>query len=130
MQRNWTNKNVDLVLLTMRIGDFFKEKEFETVEGEIPTGYEILAKDSPYFKIQGYASVNIEGNPEDFTVKIHYCGYETSHSRFSSLLLRMFGGGYLVLRQQKSQEAWTKLEKKLWRYVENAVLHLTNSAET
>jgi hypothetical protein len=42
----------------------------------------------------------------------------------------MFGGGYLVLRQQKSQEAWTKLEKKLWRYVENAVLHLTNSAET
>lgn len=68
MHRNWQEKNVDLELLTSRIGDFFKVKDFEAVKGEIPTGYQIFAQNSPYFKISGYLSVTVEGKPDDFTV--------------------------------------------------------------
>lgn len=49
MQRNWKEKNVDLALLTTRIGIFFKVKDFEAVKGKIPTGYQIFAEDSPLF---------------------------------------------------------------------------------
>lgn len=129
MQRSWTKKNVDLALLTAHIGDFFKEKDFEAIKGEIPTGYQILAEDSPYFRIQGYVNVTIEGKPEDFTVKLDHCGKKGKHSWFSPFLLGMFGGGYLLLQQLKSKEAWTKLEKQFWKHVENVVLQLTNSAE-
>ena len=129
MQRNWTKKNVDLALLTTRIGDFFKEKDFEAVKGEIATGCQILADDSPHFKIRGYVSVTIEGKPQDFTVKLEYCGNNKKRSWFSPFLLHMLGGGYFFLQQLKSEEAWIKLEKEFWRHVENVVLQLTNSAE-
>jgi len=129
MQRSWAKKNVDLALLTARIGDFFKKKDFEAIKGKTPTGYQILAEDSPYFKMQGYVSVTIEGKPEDFTVKLDHCGNKKRHSWVSPFLLSMLGGGYFLLQRLKSEEAWIKLEKELWRHVENLVLHLTNSAQ-
>lgn len=128
MQRNWTEKNVDLALLATYIDNFFKEKGFETIREEVSTGCQILAEDSPNFKIQGYVNVTIEGKPQDFDVKLDHCG-KKKHSSFSSLLLRMMGGGYLVLQEMKSEEAWTELEKQFWRHVENLVLRLSNSAE-
>lgn len=129
MQTNWTKKNVDLALLTTRIGDFFKEKDFEAIKREIPTGYQILGEDSPYFKIQGYVSVTIEGKPEDFVVKLDHCGIKKKHSWLSPFLLSMLGGGYLISQRLKSKEAWIKLEREFWRHVEKTVQHLTNSAE-
>lgn len=129
MKRNWTKKNVELALLTTRTGDFFKEKDFEAIRGKIPTGYQILAEDSPHFKIHGYASVTIEGKPQDFTVKLEHCGNNKKRSWVSPFLLNMLGGGYFFLQQLKSKEAWIKLEKEFWRHVENVVLQLTNSAE-
>lgn len=128
MQRNWIEKNVDLALLATDIGNFFKEKEFEAIKEEIPTGYQILAEDSPHFKIQGYVSISIEGKPQDFNVKLDHCG-KKEYSRFSSFLLRTIGGGYLVMEELKSKDAWRELEKQFWRYVENLVLRLSNSAE-
>jgi len=130
MQRNWTNKNVDLALLTARIGDFFKKKDFEAIKGETPTGYQILAEDSPYFKIQGYVSVTIEGKPEDFIVKLDHCVKRKRHSRFSPFLEYMLVGGYFISRRLKSQEALIKLKGEFWKHVENAVLRSIDSAES
>ncbi len=129
MQRSWKDKNADLALLTTRIGDFFKKKDFEAIKGEISTGYQILAEDSQYFEILGHISVTIEGKSQDFTVKIEHCRNEKKRSWFSPFLLQMLGGGYLFIQEQKSDEAWIKLEKEFWRHVENVILQLTNSAE-
>jgi len=130
MQRSWTGRNVDLALLTKRIGDFFKEKDFEAIKGQTPTSYQILAEDSPYFRLQGYVSVTIEGRPENFTIKLDLCAKKKKHLRLSPFLLNMFGFGYFHLQELRSDEAWMKLEKEFWRHVENVVLHLTNTAET
>lgn len=130
MEKNWREKNVDLTELTARIGDFFKEKDFEAIKGEIPTGHQILAAGSPYFKINGYVGVTIEGKPDDFVVRLELCG-EDKRPRFRSIFLAaMFGGGYFLSRRLKSEEAWMKLENEFWRYVENVILHLTDSAES
>jgi hypothetical protein len=129
MQKNWIGKNVDLALLTANIGNFFKINDFEAVKGEMPTGYKIFAGDSPYFKIQGCLCVTIEGNPNNFTVKIERSTEEEKKDTYHLMFIeRMIFGGYLTIRKLKSDEAWLKLEKEFWRYVENSVLRLTNTA--
>jgi hypothetical protein len=128
MKRSWDGKNVDLSLLTTYIGEFFKAKDFEAVKGEIPTGFQIFASGSPLFRMQGYICVTIEGNPNNFTVTIERSTEKKKGDtpRFMFIEQMLFGG-YLTLRKLKSDEAWLKLEKELWKYVENSVLKLTNS---
>jgi len=131
MRRNWKERNVDLALLTARIGDFFKVKDFEAIKGNIPTGYQIFAKDSPYFKIDGYMSATIEGTPDNFTINFEMCTDKKKRDIPHSIILEsMLLGGYFISRRLKSEEAWLKLEKEFWRHVDNAVLHLSNSAKT
>jgi len=127
MERSWIGKNVDLAALATMIENFFKEKKFQTSKIEISGRYQIFADNSPRFKIRGYACVTIERSNQNLHVKIERCGV-TDLSYFSSFFLRMIGGGYLVLQEIKSKEAWKELEKEFWRRVEKFVLHLSNSA--
>jgi len=130
MHRNWNGKNVDLALLTTRIGDFFKVKDFEAVKGEIPTGYQIFAENSPHYKMNGYVSVTVEGKPDDFIVEFKLCTDKKKPAFPHSVLLEsMILGGYFVSRRLKSEESLLMLEKDFWRHVENAVLQLGNSAK-
>lgn len=130
MQKNWIGKDVDLAFFTTCIGDFFKAMDFEAIKGEIPNGYQIFAADSPHFKLEGHVSVSIEGKPEDFVVKVDLCNEQKKHVfRPPTFLVTMFTGGYFFLRKLKSEEAWMKLEKELWRHIENIVLQLTGSSE-
>lgn len=130
MQRRWNGKGVNLELLTTRIGDLFKVKDFEAIKGKTSTGYQILAEDSPYFKIDGYVRVTIEGTPDDFVVSSDLCTDRKKPAFLPSILLEtLFFGGYFIKRKTKSAEDWSKLEKEFWRHVENVVLQLTNSAK-
>jgi hypothetical protein len=130
MQKSWTGKNVDLTLLTTKIGDFFKKNDFEAVRGEISGGYQIFAVDSPYFRIHGHVCVTIEGNSNNFTVKFEKSTDKKKRETPRLMFIeQMLFGGFLILRDLKSDEAWLKLEKEFWRYVENSVLWLTNSAQ-
>ena len=129
MEKTWKGKNVSLDLFTTYIGEFFKTRDFEAVRGEIPTGYQIFAADSPHCKLEGYVNVSIEGKPEDFTVKIDLCSKEKKGAfRPPTFLVTMFTGGYFFLRKFRSDEAWMNLEREFWHHVENAILHLTGSA--
>lgn len=130
MQKSWTGKNIDLALFTAQIGNFFKRNDFEAVRGEIPNGvgYQIFAANSPYFRIQGHVCVTIEGTPNNFTVKIERSTEKKKRDIPHLMFLeQMLFGGFLILRDLKSDEAWLKLEKEFWRHVENTVLRLTNS---
>jgi hypothetical protein len=128
MQKRWTNRNIDLTLLTNRIGSFFKERDFEAIKGEIATGFNILAEDSPHFKLDGYVDVKIEGKPEDFAVKIELCRSK-KRLYFPPMLLTMLGGGYFLSKRLRAQEDWEKLENEFWKYVENATSQLSNTSK-
>jgi len=130
MQRNWVGKNIDLSLLTTQMGEFFRVNNFEAVKGEIPSGYQIFAGGSPRFKISGCVSVTIEGTSDDFTVNFELSTDKKKHEHPHSMVLeQMVFGGYFILRKLKSEEAWLKLEKEFWRYLENTVLRLGDSAK-
>lgn len=127
MQKRWANKNIDLVLLTTYIGNFFKERDFEAIKGETPNGYQILAENSPYFRLDGYVSVAIEGKPDDFTIKLELCR-EGKRSLAPLLLTTMFVGGYFLSKKLRSDEHWMRLEKEFWRHLDNFLLYLSNSS--
>lgn len=131
MQKNWTNKNVDLDLLTNQLSEFFKEKDFNVVKGRSEKGYQIFADDSGYYKVNGYVSVSIEGKPEDFTITFELCNEEEKRKNplpRSIILTTMFGGGYFLRKQLKSDEEWLRLKRDFWSYVEMIILNLANTA--
>jgi hypothetical protein len=132
MQRKLTNQDVDLARLTDALGEFFAKHDFEAVKGETDKGYQIFASDSPHFKVDGYISVTVEGNKNDFTVNFELCRESGSKgvSPIPSIFLTtMLGGGYFMLKRLKANEAFIKLENTFWAYVENTLLSLEGSAD-
>lgn len=127
MKKRWTNKNVDLALLTTHTGIFFKERDFEAIKGEKPTGFHIFAENSPRFRLDGYVSVTIEGKPNDFTVELELCNKRKKRTFIPILLTTMFLGGYFLSKRLRSEEDWMKLEKEFWKHLDNIMLYLNNS---
>jgi hypothetical protein len=128
MERQWVMKNVDLNLLTFRLGDFFKERGFEVIGEKTPTSYEISAQNSSSFRLIGAVIVIIEGEPNDFLLKLELWENRRRYSGYGAFLLNIFGAGYLVRREAESDETWARLKKEFWPYIENLVANLSNTA--
>jgi hypothetical protein len=111
VQRNWKDFNVNLSSLVQKIIEFFESKEFNNVTAlETETGYQVIAGDSKHYKMENDVSATIEGKPNDFTVSLTSCKEE---KRFALplILTQMFGGGYFLLKNFRSEEAMQKLER-------------------
>jgi hypothetical protein len=129
LEKSWSDKNIDLKLLATHISTFLEENYFRKVRtADIPNGYQILAEDSPFLNSDEYLDIKVEGQPNDFIVKLDLCRKKKSRFEPSPLLLSMFGFGYLYLKKLKSRENWPVLTGEFWRYVENSLLNLANSA--
>ncbi len=125
-QRSWNKKEANLDLLIARIESFFKSKGFETRKNALPNGAKISTVPKHFRDVKAGIKVTILGSPHDFMVE--FSVDETS--RFSTLLglsTIPFGGGTLVLRGLKLQEALERLEKEFWVYVEETIPYVTNS---
>jgi hypothetical protein len=129
MQKFWIGKNVDLGLLTEQICDFFNRNYFKTMKEEMSTGYRIFAMHSLHFRISEHICVTIEGDPNNFSVKFEKLTKKRKRNISPLMFIeQMLFGGYMILKDLKSDEAWLRLEKEFWRFVENSVLQLTNTA--
>jgi len=128
VRKCWSDKNVNLELLTRCIGDFFKENEFNAIKEESESGYQILAEDSPRFEMEGCVSVAVEGHPNDFFVDLDLCVEKGRRLLLGPLTMSLFGGGIYYLRRIKTKENWIRLEKEFWKYVDNALLRVADSA--
>jgi hypothetical protein len=132
VEKSWCCKNVDLQLLTSRISAFLEENYFENVKKEeLPNGHQIFARDSPFFDPGEYVNVKVEGESNNFVVRLNVCQKAKKKIlQVSPLMLTMLGGGRFFLNELRSQENWLKFEKDFWRYVENELLSLVNSAKS
>ncbi len=128
MQRRWTEKNVDLALLSECVEDFFKDRGFSTRKEESAGEYTILWASPRVRNVRDGMTARIFGNPNDFVVEI-IASERTRGSIRLGLLTQLFGGGYLVVRGLRAKEALEKLEREFWAYVEEKVAQLAVSAE-
>jgi len=125
-QKRWTAKDANLDLLTENIESFFKSKGFKTKRNVSQQGYKISTVPKHVRDVKAGIKVTILGRPHDFMVELSVG--ETS--RFSTMLglsTIPFGGGTLVLRGLKLQEALQRLEKEFWVYVEDTIPYVTGS---
>jgi len=128
MQRRWTEKNVNLALLSECVEDFFKDRGFSTEKDELAGGYTIRWAPPRVRNMRDAMTAKILGNPNDFVVEIVASERAWGSIRLG-ILTKMFGGGYLVLRSLRAKEALEKLEREFWAYVEEKAAHLAGSAE-
>ena len=129
MERQWIGKQVDLGLLTTELAKFIKERDFEAIKGESPTGYQIFAEHSTVYRFNECADISVEGKPNDFKVRLASC--KKKKSLYRPLLMEtMFFGGWLLNRKLRSEEDWQKFQNDFWRYTDNAVMRLTNSGKS
>jgi hypothetical protein len=123
-QKRWTARDANLNLLTEKIESFFKSKGFKTKKNALPKGYKIATAPKHVRDVKAGIKVTILEGTHDFMVELSVG--ETS--RFSTMLglsTVPFGGGTLVLRGLKLQEAMERLEKEFWVYVEEAIPYIT-----
>lgn len=128
MDRCWIDKNIDLTLLATGIHAFLENYFKDVRKEDVGNGFKIFAERSPFFNSNEYIDVLIEGHPNNFTIKLNFCRKKKSGFIVAPLLLSIFGGGYLFLKRLKSQENWIHFENEFWRFIENCLLRLANSA--
>jgi len=127
VQKNWKGLNVDLSGLVQKMIQFFESKQFNNVTAlKTKTGYEVIAGDSKQYKMEHDVSATIQGSPDDFNVSLASCKQE---KRFTVplFLASMFGGGYFVLKDFRSEEAMQKLERDFRREIDNMVAQTQKS---
>jgi hypothetical protein len=121
VHKNWKDLNVDLSNLVQKTIQFFESNEFNNVTAlKTETGYQVIAGDSKRYKMGNDVSVTVEGKPNDFTVSLTSCKEEKKYG-LPLILTSMFGGGYFLLKNFRSEEAMQKLERDFGEKIEGIV---------
>jgi hypothetical protein len=130
MQRNWSNRNVDLNKLTEKIATFFNENDFEVAITETPKGYRLEARSSPRYNVGGPILISVEGQPNEFSIEMELQIKKPSRIFQAPTLLALFGGGYFLTQRLKADEAWLKFRKSFWENMEKIISELSSSQAT
>ena len=121
MQTSWKGQNVNLANLVQKIIQFFESNRFDNVTAlKTETGYQVIAGDSNRYKMENDVSVTVNGMPDDFSVSLTSCKQEKKFA-LPLILTSMFGGGFFVLKDLKSDEAMQKLERDFRAKIGNMI---------
>jgi hypothetical protein len=120
MQKSFERKT-NLETLTKQIIRFFDVEKFEDITAfQNDNGYQIIAGNSRTYKLRSDLKVDIHKEKDGFTISLNPLK-ETKRFNFPMTLATMFGGGYFLLKDLKSDETWTKIEREFWNHVHSVI---------
>lgn len=129
MKYMWIDKNVNLNALVDAIKQFFESNKFKTLIERCDDKRRILGSyrrpDGEFVSVE----VIIAGTPNGFAVELK-AGEQMKTLLKLSSLISFFGGGPMLLKYHRTTEFYQQLEEKFWRYVEERIAELVNSAES
>jgi hypothetical protein len=128
MNKRYTNRNVDLALLSQWVQRFFRRKEFRTVEEAEDETFRVVARPTYVHEIVDTITVSISGSSDDFKVGF-YIGARSEVLMKIGQLASLFGLGVLFLRGVRSDEAGEKLGRDFWVFIEEKIDRIANSAK-
>jgi len=128
MEKKYVGSNVDLHLLVENLMTFFKDLGFATRKEETDKAYKIVATPGHGHDIRESVRVYTLGKPDNFSIKFVAGARSSAMVKWGSLTT-LFGGGILLLRGLKSQDALEKLEKDFWMFVNEELDRLAGSAK-
>lgn len=127
METSFVGRNVDLSLLGEWVERFFKNREFKVAVNREAGGFRVTAAPTYVHEIIGNINVSVCGEPNDFVVRFAAGARSGLYKKFG-LLTSLFGGGVLLMRGMKSEEAEEKVERDFWVYVEEKIDFLAGSS--
>jgi hypothetical protein len=130
VQKRWMDKNINLEMLIDAICGFFKDRNFEVTKFSTESGYKILAKDSTHYEFAWTITLTLEGEPGNFTINLELSDGKKRPFPSSIAFTTMFGGGYFLVKQLKSDERWIEIRRDLWAYIDATITNLTCTANT
>ncbi len=120
MQKSFERKT-NLETLTKQIVQFFDVRKFEDITAvQNDDCYQIIAGNSRTYKLRSDLKVDIHKEKDGFTVSLEPLK-ETKRFNFPMTLATMFGGGYFLLKDLKSNEAWVKIEREFWNQIHSVI---------
>lgn len=129
MQKQWTGKNVDLKQLSQRIEEFFIEKGLATKNKHSQDEYKISVFMLTNDRRSSRMDVHIFGSSDDFFIET-IASERMYRSMMLGFITSMIGGGNLVLRSVKLEEALRELERDFWIQIEDIIASLASSSQT
>jgi len=127
MEEHWKNGNVDLAALSEHIAKFFEHRGFTSYVKKSGKDYHIIAKPSLHLKMVENIHVFVNGQPNDFTVRL-VAGVHSHKLTMYGNLATLLGGGFFALKGLKSEEAVEKLDREFRIYVAAKIRQLENTA--
>lgn len=120
MQKGFEGK-INPGTLTKHIVQFFESRKFEEITAmQSSDGYQVVASDSKMYGFRGDLKVDVRKEGEVFSVRFEL-SKKARRVDLPMRLVTMFGGGYFLLKDLKSDEAWRKIEKEFWSEIRNIV---------
>ena len=120
MQKSFERKT-NLETLTKQMVQFFEVKKFEDITAfQNDDGYQIIAGNSRTYKLRSDLKVDIHKEKDGFTISLEPLK-EIKRFNFPMTLATMFGGGYFLLKDLKSNEAWVKIEREFWNQIHSVI---------
>jgi hypothetical protein len=127
MQIQYIKKKINLELLAKSTETFFKEKGFKTNLEQSENNFTISCI-TCHDEKNKIVTVKITGKPDNFTIELANPTQRKLQLLHSALTL--FGGGFLVLNELKSQEFYQKIEEEFLKFIDKSIEKLANSAAT
>ena len=120
--------NTDLSILDGFIQGFFEKKEFQVTADKLGGEYRITANPRQFHGILDSIVITINGNSNDFTVKMTTKNKSRSYVMLGNLL-SFLGFGFLAIKGHQSEENFEKLEREFRVFLAEKVSqasHTTN----
>jgi hypothetical protein len=129
MQKSWTNQNINIQALMERITKYLEGEDFDVTVYCEERGYMIIANNSSKYEIEGDITIQIEGEPNQFSIKLEEKRGQSWGDRIPPLLATMFGGGYFLLKRLKSNERFIEFTKNFWQNVNKILFEIRSGGE-
>jgi hypothetical protein len=136
--RRWVNKNVDLTKLADVIRSFVKLQGLRTENEEFTERSRIfrvteLVEDNlgRLRRRSRNTQISIDGCPNDFVITLDRGNMNDglASPKIIGRLLSFFGGGYLVMKRLRAQEAFNIWQERFWSFIQEQIADLVNSAK-
>ncbi|MEM3616533.1 MAG: hypothetical protein QXJ31_01285 [Candidatus Bathyarchaeia archaeon] len=126
MKRYWSNRNIDLKALKEEVIELLKEDYFDIDTHEMEDAYQIIAKSSPNYNLDGHVIITLQGKPEEVSIEIEL---QRKRQRIftAPLLLTFLGGGYWLSQRLKSDEEWLEFKRRFWERIDVIITNLGSS---
>jgi len=124
VRERWIGKKVDLKILSQKILEFLRNKNFEV--NELESSREVVLVGVSRDNARKKVKICITGCPDDFVVD--FKSPIDDFLKISTQLLTFFGLGFLVYRRVKEFDYYQSLEEDFWAFLVKAVTDLAGSA--